>query len=76
MFREYESDILLVQFVDLQHISLKISGIYNETSEYSVGGGVSLRMFINSMQGELDSFRRNLPFELQHHRKSSTVDSP
>lgn len=74
MFREYESDELLVQLVAIQHISLKLNGIFNETNDYTGSSGVSLRMFIKSMQGELDNFKRNLSFELQHHRKSSDID--
>jgi hypothetical protein len=74
MFGEYESDKLLVQFVDIQRISLKISGIFNESSEYPGISGFSLRMFIKSIQGELDNFKRNLSFDLQHHGLLSSLD--
>jgi hypothetical protein len=71
MFREYESDKLLVQLVAIQHISLKIYSILNETNAYTGCSRVPLRMFMKSMQGELDNFKRNLPFDLQHDRMSS-----
>ena len=74
MFREYESDKLLVQFVEIQRISLKISSIFNELNDYPGTSGLPLRMFMKSMQGELDNFKRNLPFELQHHRMLSSLD--
>ena len=76
MFREYESDQLLVQLVAIQHISLKISGVFSETHDYSGGGEVALRMFIKEMQGELDDFKRNLPFELQNHRVLTPIALP
>jgi hypothetical protein len=68
MYQEYESDKLLVQLVAIQHISLKFSGIFNEINRPTGSSEVSLRAFIKSMQGELDDFKRNLPFELQHDR--------
>jgi hypothetical protein len=74
-FREYESDKLLVQLVAIQRISLQISGLFNEPNAFFENSGMSLRVFIKSMQGELDSFRRNLPSELQQHRMlSNTLD--
>ncbi|KAE9365265.1 hypothetical protein N431DRAFT_549513 [Stipitochalara longipes BDJ] len=66
-FQEYESDKLLVQLVAIQHISLKFSAIFNETGDYTGSSKISPRIFIKSMQGELDNFKRNLSFELQHH---------
>lgn len=74
-FREYESDKLLVQLVAIQRISLKISGLFNETNAFFENSGISLRVFIKSMQSELDNFKRNLPSELQQHRMlSNTFD--
>jgi hypothetical protein len=72
-FREYESDKLLVQLVAIQRISLKISGLFNETNASFENSAMPLRVFIKSMQGELDDFKRNLPSELQQNRMSSNT---
>jgi len=68
MIQEYESDKLLVHLVAIQHISLKLSGMFNETNDYTGSSRVSLRTFIKSMQDELDNFNRTIPIELQHNR--------
>jgi hypothetical protein len=65
VFREYESDRLLVQLVAIQRISLKISGVFNETDDYSGSSGVPLSTFIRSMQGELNKFKQSLSLDLQ-----------
>jgi hypothetical protein len=68
MFREYESDKLLVQLVAIQQISLEISGFFNETNSFFGNSGMSIILFIKSMQGKLDDFERNLPSDFQQHR--------
>jgi len=73
VFREYESDRLLVQLVAIQHIAHSISCRLNGTFYSPASNEVPLKIFIESTQIELDTFKQNLPSDLQQNRKLSLI---
>lgn len=62
--QEYRSDRIIIHLCQLQNIAIKISNLYHETDD-SLGRSVPVKMFIKVIQSELESFKMNLPHDLE-----------